>query len=61
MCKKGVNWWSGWNFGAVTAKMMGKCKVIIDNKEYGNKLERARCLSISSCKTAVYLVSACFP
>lgn len=34
-------------------KMVGKCQVIIDNKEYENKLEGVRCLIISSCKTAV--------
>lgn len=44
----------------LTAKMMGKWQVIIDNKEYENKLEGVRCLSISSCKTAIYLVSAHF-
>jgi len=44
----------------LTAKMMGKCQVTIDNKEYENKLEGVRYLSTSSCKIAVYLVSACF-
>lgn len=44
----------------LTAEMMGKCQVVIDNKKYEDKLEGARCLGISRCKTAVYLVSVCF-